>query len=81
MISTMLRIRKQFGIFWYLVIAGTYIIEIPVFFFCLIADTILHGGKAKYTWQNFRAYCTNIGMLLQYFFKILLNKPWFYKVS
>ena len=80
-ISTMLRIRKQFGIFWYLVIAGTYIIEIPVFFFCLIADIILHGGKAKYTWQNFRAYCTNIGVLLQYFFKILLNKPWFYKVS
>jgi hypothetical protein len=80
-VSTMLRIRKQFGIFWYLVILGTYVFEVPVFFFCLLLDKLLSGGKSKYKWQNPIDYSRNIGILLKYFFKILVNKPYFYKVA
>lgn len=80
-VSTMLRIRKQFGIFWYLVIIGTYVFEVPVFGCCLLIDKIIRNNKAKYKWQNLVDYIKNIGVLLRYFFKILANKPYFYKVA
>lgn len=80
-VSNMLRIRKQFGIGWFLIITGTYVFEIPVFFFCLLINKFFTGGKAPYSWKNCIDYVKNIGVLLQYFFKILLNKPYFYKVA
>ncbi len=80
-LSNMLRIRKQFGIGWFLVNISMYIFEIPVFFICLIIDKILNGKKATYRWQNLTDYTNNIAVLLKYFFKILLNKPYFYKVA
>ena len=80
-ISNMLRIRKQFGIAWFLIIAGTYFFEIPIFFFGLLINKIIKGGKAIYSWNNWIEYVKNMGVLLQYFFKILLNKPYFYKVA
>lgn len=81
MVSTMLRIRKQFGVFWYLVIFGTYIFEVPVFFFCLIIDKLLRGSKATYKWSNVKDYSVNMVILLKYFFKIFANQPYFYKVT
>jgi GT2 family glycosyltransferase len=80
-ISNMLRIRKQFGITWFLIIAGTYFFEMPVFFFCLLVNKTTAGGKAMYTWKNWIDYTKNMGVLLRYFLKILLNKPYFYKVA
>lgn len=80
-ISNMLRIRKQFGIGWFLIITAAYIFEIPVFFFCLFINKIITGGKAMYSWKNWIDYTKNMGVLLRYFFTILLNKPHFYKVA
>lgn len=80
-ISNMLRIRKQFGVFWYLVITGSYFFEIPVFFICLLFNKLFRGNKAKYTWQNFIDYTANMGILMRCFFKMLINKPYFYKVG
>lgn len=80
-VSTMLRIRKQFGIFWYLVIISMYVFEVPIFGCCLLIDKIIKGDKAKYKWQNVADYIKNIGVLSPYFFKILVNKPYFYKVA
>lgn len=80
-VSNMVRIRKQFGSGWFLIIIGTYIFEIPVFAFCLLIDKIINGNKAKFKWQNVKDYIANIGVLLKYFFKILLNKTYFYKVT
>ena len=79
-VSTMVRIRKQFGVFWYLVITGMYIFEIPVFFSCLLLDKIVNAGKAKYSWHDLGNYTANIMVLLRYYFTIILNKPYFYKV-
>jgi GT2 family glycosyltransferase len=62
-VSNMLRIRKQFGIAWFLIIAGTYIFEIPVFFLCLLIHTIISGGKAAYSFKNFIDYTKNMGVL------------------
>jgi hypothetical protein len=80
-VSTMLRIRKQFGVFWFLLVNGIYMIEVPVFFICLLIDKIRNGSKAKYKWKNLADYTKNMGILLTYFFRILANKPYFYKVS
>lgn len=80
-VSNMLRIRKQFGIIWFLIIAGTYIVEIPIFFFGLLIQAIFTGGKATYSFKNWIDYVKNMGVLLRYFFKIFFNKPYFYKVA
>jgi hypothetical protein len=80
-VSNMLRIRKQFGSGWFLVIIGAYIFEVPVFAICLLIDKIINAGKAKYSWKNVRDYMGNMAILLKYFFKILQNKKYFYKVA
>jgi GT2 family glycosyltransferase len=80
-LSNILYVRKKFGIGWYLLIISLYVFEILVFFFCLLIEKIFKGSKAKYTWQNFSGYINNVGILLKYFFKMLINKPYFYKVG
>lgn len=80
-VSNMLRIRKQFGMGWFLLIMTCYVGEIPLFFFCLVIDKIINGTKAKFKWKNVSDYTANISVLLKYFFKMLFNKKYFYKVA
>ncbi len=80
-VSNMLRIRKQFGAGWFLLIIGMYVFEVPVFALCLFIDKLINGNKAKFKWQNVKDYIANIVVLLKYFFKILFNKAYFYKVA
>lgn len=80
-VSNMLRIRKQFGAGWFLIIAGTYLFEIPIFFICLLLHKIFTVNKATYTFKNWIDYVKNMGVLLRYFFKIYFNQPHFYKVD
>jgi GT2 family glycosyltransferase len=79
-VSSMLRIRKQYGILWFLILISIYTLEVFLFFFCLLLEKIFTLGKAKYKWKDFYGYCKNIGMLLSYFIKMLTNRPYFYKV-
>lgn len=81
MVSNMVRIRKQFGAGWFLLIAGGYIFEIPVFIVCLLFDKLFNGNKAAFKWKNVKDYTGNMGVLLKYFFTILFNKRYFYKVA
>lgn len=79
-ISMLLRIRKQFGSFYFLVVCFFFIIEIPVFIFGLLIEKLLKGKNAKYKWENVSGYISNTGYIIKYFFRILVNKPFFYKV-
>jgi len=79
-ISRLLQIRKQFGVFYYLLIIFFLIIEIPVFIIGLLIEKIFKGEDAKYTWENLSGYITNVGYIIKYFFRILLNDHFFYKV-
>jgi GT2 family glycosyltransferase len=79
-ISNMVRIRKQFGLFWFFVIAGTYLLEIPIFAFCLLVDKIIHLGKSTYSWKNVKDFISNMAVFLTYCPKIIPNKKYFYKV-
>lgn len=80
-ISNMLRIRKQFGAHWLVVNVFMYVANVPVFFICLVTDKLIHLGKARFSWSNFGGYVQNILTLLYYFPKMVLNKPYFYKVA
>jgi GT2 family glycosyltransferase len=80
-VSNMLRIRKQFGIFWYLLVVGAYLFEIPVFVLCLFVDKLYNRNKAKYSWLHFSNYLLTTITLFRYFFRIFINKPYFYKLA
>lgn len=80
-VSTMLRIRKQFGIGWFLFIVSMHLIEIPVFLICWVLDNLFTAGRAKFLWKNIIDYIKNVGVMMRFFLKILFNTPYFYKVG
>jgi GT2 family glycosyltransferase len=80
-VSNMLRIRKQFGVAWFILLVGTYLLEIPIFAIGLLADKLLNFSKIKFTWQNVRDYTANMGVLLRFFPAMLVNKKGFYKTN
>ena len=80
LISQFVRIRKQHGIAWFLLIWAIFILEIPIFVLGLILEKIFKGGKSRFSWQNVGGYLQNMGVLMRYFSRILRNKPFFYKV-
>lgn len=79
MVSRFLQVRKQFGLFYYLLLVAFFIIEIPIFVIGFFFEKIV-GNKSAYKWENVTGYITNVGYILKYFFRTINNKPFFYKV-
>ena len=73
MLSNFVRIRKQFGVFWFLVQLLFYLADIPVFAMGLLFSK-------RYSFAQWRQYCKNIGFIVRLSPVILRNKPYFYKV-
>ena len=80
-ISNMLRIRKQLGLHWLFVNAFIYLANVPVFFVCLLVDKMINLKKARFSWNNFAGYVKNMFTLLCYLPRMVLKRPYFYKVS
>jgi len=78
MLSNFVRIRKQFGVGWFLFQLLFYIVDIPVFFLGVLISRMT--GKARYSWTQFRQYCKNVGVVTGKSITIIRNKPYFYKV-
>ncbi len=78
LVSNMVRIRKQFGIFWYLFILFMHIVEIPIFFFGYLISSVFR--KSLYTMKMVSNYTSNVFYLLKLMPTIIQNKPHFYKV-
>jgi hypothetical protein len=78
-LSNLVRIRKQFGWPWFLIIYFFYLLDIPVFFIGWLFDSIFNAGKPSFDIQQFKGYCINMYKLSGYLFKILRNKHYFYK--
>ncbi|CAN5160605.1 glycosyltransferase family 2 protein [soil metagenome] len=78
-VSLMLRIRKQFGVGYFLLMVFFFLAEVPVFILGLLIESSFKK-RTKYSWKDVNGYISNIGTLLKYFFKILINKKYFYKV-
>jgi len=80
LVSKFLQVRKQFGVFYYIFILFFFIIEIPIFIIGFFLEKLLKSNHAKYKWENVTGYISNVGYVMKYFFRILTNKPFFYKV-
>jgi GT2 family glycosyltransferase len=81
MLSGLVRVRKEFGIFWFLVIYFFYITGVPVFFFGYVIQKIFFTKKIKYTWHHVKGYAKNVWTISKYFLRIFLNNPFFYKLK
>ena len=79
MVSAMLRIRKQYGIGWYLFHLLSYLFAIPVFFIGVLLTTIFQS-KNRYSFTQFAGYVANCMKLLSFSGRMIRNKPYFYKV-
>jgi GT2 family glycosyltransferase len=80
MLSNFVRIRKQFGVGWFLVQLGFYWLDIPVFGAGLLLSGLIGGRVKRYSWAMLRGYCRNVGYITARSGTIVRNKPYFYKV-
>jgi GT2 family glycosyltransferase len=78
MLSNLVRIRKEFGTAWFLVILLFYLFEIPVFFIGYIVLKIFLSKK--YSFRQVKNYSNNIFRIVKLSPTIIRNKPHFYKV-
>lgn len=78
LVSNFLRIRKQFGVGWFMFHLGCYFIEIPFFFLFVLIRTILFFRNED-SFSKFGGYVSNLFYLLGVTGKIIHNKPYFYK--
>jgi GT2 family glycosyltransferase len=78
MVSNLVRIRKQFGVAWFLFILSMYVSEIPVFFIGVLILRI--SFSKKYSFPQVRNYAANIFTIIKLSPTIIRNQPYFYKV-
>ncbi|MGN6342796.1 MAG: glycosyltransferase family 2 protein [Ginsengibacter sp.] len=78
MISNLVRIRKEFGAIWFIIILAFYFLEIPVFFIGVLISKIFF--LRNYSFQQAKKYAENVFYLLRLCPTILKGKPHFYKV-
>ncbi|HEX2536017.1 MAG TPA: glycosyltransferase family 2 protein [Chitinophagaceae bacterium] len=79
-VSQMVRIRKQYGAGWFLLMLGFLIFEIPVFAIGLLLEKGFRGNRSRHNGHQLAGYLRNLGTLLRYTPRILANEPYFYKV-
>ncbi|MEX6687373.1 glycosyltransferase family 2 protein [Danxiaibacter flavus] len=80
MLSMMVRIRKQYGVFWFLIMLGIFIVEIPIFAVGVLIEKIFKR-KVTFSWKNLSNYIENLGCVFNHFTRIINNKPYFYKTG
>ena len=80
MVSNFVRIRKEFGVGWFLFDLAVYFAEIFIFPLGLLFDSIIHGKNAGYQWRQVGQYVKNVLKLVWLSPRILANRPYFYKV-
>lgn len=80
MLSNMVRVRKHFGVGWFLFHMVMFTITIPVFFIFSFLENLF---SLKYPFREFGTaanFAANVFTLWRYVPTIISNKPYFYKV-
>ena len=80
MLSNFVRIRKQFGLLWFLVDLFIYFLTIPIFFAGAAIELIFFGNKGKYDLRQACGFAGNMIKLTKFIRPVIVNKPFFYKV-
>lgn len=73
MLSNLVRIRKEFGVGWFLVILTFYLLEIPILYIGALFSSSYHPKAAS-------GFARNVLKVLRLSGTIIRNKPHFYKV-
>ncbi len=79
-LSNHLRIRKQYGIFWFLFQLLNYTFAVPVYFILGLFENIIKLRSPMNDLKKVLGLAKNVGIVWRYSILILLNKPYFYKV-
>jgi GT2 family glycosyltransferase len=77
-VSNFVRIRKQFGIFWFLIQLFFYVMTVPLFFVGVFIQKVF--GKKGFSYAQCIAFSKNLAKLLLLSPTILRNRPYFYNV-
>ena len=80
MLSNFVRIRKQFGIVWFLFDLAIYFLTIPVFFLGTFITSVFLTNNKKYTIEQAKGFGINMFQIIKSIPIIIRNKPFFYKV-
>ena len=80
MVSQHVRIRKQFGVLWFLFHLFMYTLEIPVFFICSFFDNLFHARNPLSNFSMGKGFTLNVVKLWRLAPTIFDNKPHFYKM-
>ncbi len=81
MLSNFVRIRKEFGIFWFLFDLSIYTFTIPILGIGTCIDAIFRSKRRnKNRFSKITGFTKNVFRLWSYLPFIILKKPYFYKV-
>jgi GT2 family glycosyltransferase len=79
-VSNYLRIRKQYGVGWFLFQLLNYTFAIPIFFICSFFDHLFRLKNPFTDWKRIKALAKNVWKVWKLYPKIIINKPYFYKM-
>lgn len=80
MLSNFLRIRKEFGVGWFVFHFAVYLFDVPLSLFAGMISYVNPFAKNKFPFSQWMGFAKNMLALSYYFPKIILNRPYFYKV-
>lgn len=78
MLSNLVRIRKEFGVGWFVFILSVYTFEIPIFFIGVFISKIFFSNK--YSFTAAKNYTSNVFKIINLSPTIINSRPHFYKV-
>ncbi len=78
MLSNLVRIRKEFGVGWFIFILCAHLFEILIFFIGAIILKIFFSRR--YSFLQVKNYAANVFKILKLAPTIIRNQPYFYKV-
>jgi len=80
MLSNFVRIRKQFGVGWFLLQLAFYLFAVPVFFIASFLENAVRLRNPLADFGMAARFSANVACLVTFLPRILSNKPYFYKV-
>lgn len=78
-LSNLVRIRKQYGLFWFLLDVCIYSITIPVMLIGILISLILPKSARTYGFGDLSGFIRNMVYIWSKLPRIVLNRPYFYK--
>ena len=80
MVSNLVRIRKQFGVFWFLFQLMIFTLTIPVFFLFSFVENLFQLRNPFRDFQVAAGFTRNVIKVWSIVMVIIRNRPYFYKV-